>query len=335
MLRAAIIGLGRWGQALVNSVQGKSPAIRFVAGHTRTPRKVEDFCRDQSIALKHDYAEILGDPEIDAVVLATPHSQHEEQIRSAAAAGKHVFVEKPFTLTIRSAQAALAAADEAGIALAVGYNRRFHPSMSVLRDRVRQGRFGVIEGAIAEMTAMSAPFMAKDYWRANPIETPAGAMTGLGVHAIDSMIDLFGRIDEAYCVNTKRAATLVDDTTSVLLRFASGVTGIVFCSLSTAHHYRLAVYGSKGLAEIAKPTLEEFRFIPAPNKPLSGPPGVADAELIRTPGFDTLAAELMAFAVAARREAPYPIPAGDILHGVAVFEAIVRSAETGKPVAVA
>src|SRR5262245_15281655 len=128
MIRAAIIGLGRWGRSLVNSVQGKSDAIRFVAAHTRTRASAEDFCRDKGVPLVDSYEQILAAPNIDAVVLATPHTQHEQQVLQAAAAGKHIHVEKPITLDRTSADHAVAAARKAGVVMAVGFCRRFHPS---------------------------------------------------------------------------------------------------------------------------------------------------------------------------------------------------------------
>ena len=77
MVRAAIIGLGRWGRSLVNAVQGKSDDIQFVAAHTRTRASAEDFCREKNIPLRRAATrDILSNPNIDAVVLATPHSQH-------------------------------------------------------------------------------------------------------------------------------------------------------------------------------------------------------------------------------------------------------------------
>ena len=101
MLRAAIVGIGRWGRTLVGAVQGKSAAIRFTAGHNRTRAHAEAFCAEHGIALRDSLAEILADPAIDAVVFATPHSEHGLQVERAAAAGKHVFMEKPFTLEDR------------------------------------------------------------------------------------------------------------------------------------------------------------------------------------------------------------------------------------------
>src|SRR3972149_8088876 len=119
MIRAAIIGLGWWGRTIVDSVQGKSDQITFVAGNTRTRAKAEDFCRERKIELRDDLDGILKDRGIDAVGYNTPHSQHEEHIKRAAQAGKHVYVEKPFTLTVASARSALDAGKEAGGALGI------------------------------------------------------------------------------------------------------------------------------------------------------------------------------------------------------------------------
>src|SRR5262249_39670629 len=98
MVRAAIVGLGRWGRSLVGSVQDRSEHIRFVAAHPRPRAAAEAFCAEHRLTLVDSLDAILADRGIDAVVLATPHSQHETQARQAIAAGKHVFVEKPITL---------------------------------------------------------------------------------------------------------------------------------------------------------------------------------------------------------------------------------------------
>ena len=98
MLKAAIVGLGRWGQRLVDSVQGKSPSIRFVRGVSRDPEKTRAYGDKAGLTLTNAYPDVLNDKEVDAVVLATPHSQHFREIVAAARAGKHVFVEKPMAL---------------------------------------------------------------------------------------------------------------------------------------------------------------------------------------------------------------------------------------------
>ena len=90
--------------------------------------------RSRAFELLPNYEAVLADRDVDAVVLATPHSMHGAQVVAAAAAKKHVFCEKPFTLTKREAEDAVAAVRKAGVTLALGYNRRFHPEMTKLRE---------------------------------------------------------------------------------------------------------------------------------------------------------------------------------------------------------
>src|SRR4030088_2267525 len=99
MIRAAIVGLGWWGQNLVNSVRN-SGVIRFTTAHTRTKATATGFCAEAGLRWTGSLDAILADKDIDAVVFATPHAQHTEQVIRAAAAGKHVFVEKPFSLSL-------------------------------------------------------------------------------------------------------------------------------------------------------------------------------------------------------------------------------------------
>src|SRR4051794_13566323 len=108
MLNAAIVGLGWWGKTLVEAVQQDSEEIRFVAGttHTKTP-EVQAFADAQKFSFVDTYEALLADSRVQAVVLATPHSLHAQQVIAAAAAGKHVFCEKPFALTKESAEEAV------------------------------------------------------------------------------------------------------------------------------------------------------------------------------------------------------------------------------------
>ena len=330
MVRAAIVGLGWWGQNLVNSAADLS-GLRFTAANTRTRQTAEAFCREKAMRWTSDLDEILRDPAIDAVVFATPHSQHPDQVRRAAAAGKHVFVEKPFALSLAEADAMLAAAEKAGIVLAVGFNRRFHPSMVRLRNAVRCGGLGTIVLISAEQTALHGLDLTETAWRAQVHEAPGGAMTAIGVHLVDGMIDLLGPIASVFANVGRRAAVHADDTTDVLLNFASGATGHIFCSTTATPNYRMAVYGTEGFAEILGYPMDVYRTIAA----LPGETRrTAAPEVHETKGFNMLAAELEAFANSIATKQPFPTPLSDIRHGVAVFEAILRSAETGQRVAV-
>jgi predicted dehydrogenase len=329
MIRAAIVGLGWWGQNLVNSVRG-SDQIRFTTAHTRTEMTAASFCREAGLRWVGSLDEILMDPAIDAVVFATPHSQHAIQIIRAAGAGKHVFVEKPFTLTIGDAIRANAAAEAAGIVLAVGFNRRFHPSMVALRNALRTQRLGIPVTISAEQTALHGLSLQAEAWRAQNDEAPAGAMTAIGVHLVDGMIDLFGPVEQVFAAVARRAAPHSDDTTDVLLRFANGASGHIFASTAATPHYRMAVYGTAGFAEVLGHAMTTYRLIPAG----TGSFGTGTPEVVETAEFNMLNAELTAFADSIEKQQPFPTPLTEILHGVAVLEAVVKSVATGKPVAV-
>ena len=128
---------------------------------------------------------MLADKSIDAVVLATPHTRHRAQVEAAAAAGKHVFCEKPFALTVEDAKAAIAACRKAGVALGVGHNRRLWPSIVKLKEVVSSREFGTVmfaEGNYSHDILANTPL---DNWRSAPQETKAGGMTGMGIHLLD------------------------------------------------------------------------------------------------------------------------------------------------------
>ena len=335
MIDAAIVGLGWWGKVLVQSVQNKSDKIRFTAGAVRTPSKVADFAEEQGFTLYDSIDPILADDAIDAVVYATPHSRHVEQIVAAAKAGKSVFMEKPLTLTKAGAEEAVAATQEAGVALAVGFNRRFSPAVAALRDQVDGGTLGTLlhwEGTMCAPIGLALP---ADAWRADKRETPAGGVTPMAIHIIDLMIDFFGEIDEVYCQSFKLAVPIdIDDTTSILFRMKNGMSGYIATLQATHPSFRMHVWGTEGSTEIRNPDMGAFLYTPNNTGQITGAAGVINTEERDFAGFDTISAELEAFADAAGGGDAYPVTPEQAIHGCAVIEAIVNSAEQGVPVKV-
>ena len=336
MVNAAIVGLGWWGRTLVESVQGTSDQIRVVAGTTRTQSPaVTAFAAAQGFRLLDRYEAVLADPAVDAVVLATPHSLHAPQVIAAAAAKKHVFCEKPFALTQAEAQAAVDAAQQAGIVLGLGYNRRLHPEMTKLRERIRSGALGVVMHVEATMTFPNALLLQADAWRAQKDATPCGGLTPMGVHAIDGMIDLCGPIDTVFCQSFRRAVAIdADDTTSMLFRMQAGMSGYLGTLTATGPGFSFTVYGSKGsvrlegMTHVAGASSEERRtrlFGTCKFQPITGPAEVWEAERL-----DVTRTSLEAFAAAISGGPPYPIPMDEMVHGAAVTEAVVRSAASGR-----
>ena len=335
MIKAAIVGLGWWGKTLVESSE-RSDDIRFVAGATRTVSPdVEAFAGEKALRLAPSYEALIADPSIDAVVLATPHSMHAQQVIAAAVAGKHVFCEKPFTLTKREAEDAVAAVRKAGIALGLGYNRRFHPEMTRLRERVRSGELGTILHIEATMTFPNALFLKQSHWRAHRDETPCGGLAPMGVHAVDGMIDLCGEVDHVFCQSFRRVVDIdADDTTSVLFRMKNGVSGYLGTMTATGPGFSFQVFGSngwvrlEGVTHVAGASSEERRtrlFGACKFQPLKG-----DAQVWQAETLDVSRAALESFARAAQGGPAYPISLDQMVHGAAVTEAIVRSASSAQ-----
>ncbi|HEY4919861.1 MAG TPA: Gfo/Idh/MocA family oxidoreductase [Xanthobacteraceae bacterium] len=333
-IRAAIVGLGSWGQNLVNSVQGKSELIRFVAGATRTPARAEDFGRRHGFPIR-SLDEVLADPSIDAVVLATPHTAHAEQIVAAARAGKHVFTEKPLGLTTAESAAAVRACAEHKVTLAVGYNWRFQPALQEIARMLADGRLGKLLHIEGNFCGPSAYRYGRDHWRQDREEAPGGGMTGRGVHVVDAMLYLAGAIDEVYAQSFRLAQDFgVDDTTSMLFRFRNGATGYLGTVIASAETWRMQVFGSKGWAEVGdvehlttwqmKVCLLDPASITVKQKPA----------LMTFATTSTERAELEHFARAVQDGRPIAVPGGDEVHNVAVLEAIVQSASKRLPVSV-
>ena len=336
MINAAIVGMGWWGKTLVESVQGSSDIIRFVAGASRTPSaELSAFADQQRLKLAPSFEALLSDATVDAVVLATPHSMHSQQVIAAAAAGKHVFCEKPFALTKADAEAAVKATQNARVTLGLGYNRRFHPEMTKLRERIRTGDLGVILHIEATMTFPNALMLKANQWRAQREETPCGGLTPMGVHAIDGMIDLCGPIKQVYCQSFRQAVEIdSDDTTSILFRMKDGMSGYLGTMTATGPGFSFQVFGTKGwvrlegMTHVAGASSEERRtrlFGACKFQPAKGP-----AETWQAASLDVTRASLEAFGKAASGGPQYPIPLEEMIHGASVTEAVIRSAASGK-----
>src|SRR5262249_47707237 len=153
---------------------------------------------------------------------------------------------------------------------------------------------------------------------------PAGAMTAVGVHLLDHMIEFGGRGREVHCITGVHGAGPAEGTTTVLFNFENSGTATLFFSVATATNFSFTVYRLQGLPQGSCASLQTFRFVPtsqrAPDGPVTAPPG----EHLDFGGFDMLNAELNAFARAIIDKAPYPVPLDDVLHGMAVFDAVVQ-----------
>lgn len=332
MINAAIIGLGWWGRHLVESVQGSSERIRFVRAVDTAPDSAQEFAARHWLRMSAAYEDALADPHVQAVVLTTPHAYHAEQAIRAAEAGKHVFVEKPLALTAADAGRVVAACKKAGVELGVGHERRFEPALIEIKRLIAAGELGTIMHAEAHFSHDSLAGLDPGNWRLAAEHAPAAGMTAMGVHLTDTLVDMLGPVERLYAETARQAmAAPGGDVVSVLLKFRNGATASVTAILKTPFFMRLHVFGSNAWVEArdrVRPEAEglvDFTMSRAGEVP----------ETRQIDAIDAARANLEAFAAAADGDAPYPIPTDEMIHNVAILEAIYTSAESGAPAPVA
>jgi predicted dehydrogenase len=325
MLNAAVIGLGWWGRTIVEML-ANSPKLRVTKAMSRSSTG-QQYARANNLAISTTYEDVLRDPKIDAVILCTPHTTHFNQIMQAAAAKKHVFCEKPLTLTRREAEEAVAACNANGVMLGVGHERRFDPAMLELRQLVKAGVLGVLLQIEANSSQDKFLSLASDNWRLSAEEAPAGPMTATGIHMLDLAVSFLGPA-ERVMVNVRQIGSpLVNgDTLGALVMFKSGANALISAILATPYDGRLAIYGTKGWAEVR-------------DKSHPDAPTGSQLTICRTGGERssvdyksalTVQDNLEAFADAAEGHTPYPISQEDMIATIAALEAIFKSNVSGK-----
>jgi len=312
--------MGRWGERLVRSVQGVSDTTGFRAVVTTSPDRVAPVARDLGLAILPDLDAALADKAIDGIVIATPHSRHAKAIAACRRAGKPVLVEKPFTLTRASADAAVAAGD--GLCLAA-HNRRFLPVAQAVQKAIAAGELGNVLHMEANFSGNVVGRYVTGNWRSDTSESPAGGLAGSGIHMIDLMIGYAGPITSVYAVSSRRVANLpVDDTMVAIFRFAAGGRAVLSCVTASTSCFRLKVFGTAGSAEIHDDTSVTFLGLDGTRRTLE------------FPRVDIERAELEAFGAAIRGEAEFPVTLDEVLNGVSAFEGVTRSLAAGGTVGI-
>lgn len=313
MIKAAIIGLGRWGKSLVASVQGTSTRIRFVHGVSKEPDEVRDFARQHGFRLSTEFADAVADPEVQAVFLATPHSLHVDQVVAVAAAGKHAWCEKPLALRRGEAERAVEACRKAGVVLGSGNNKRCFASMRELKRVVAGGTLGDIlhiEGHFSNdhSTRVSGG------WRDDPAESPGFGMTGAGLHVLDAFVNLAGPLRSVHAKGfSRKPPPDPRDVTAVLAEFASGATGLMATVRATLPFWRVHVFGTKGMAEARGEDTLTLAY-------LGGKPESTTYEHV-----DSLRALTESFADAVEGRSPFLVSPQQMLDLIGAFEAVVSS----------
>ena len=318
-VRLASVGLGWWGNVLAEAAASVGGDI--VAAYARSEGSREDFATKHGCRPAASYEDILADPAVDAILLATPNTTHGEYVVAAAEAGKHVFVEKPFTLTVAEGKRSIDAMEAAGTVLFVGHNKRRLPAIRRLKELVDGGELGTVISIETNLTRNGALNFEPGYWRADRTESPLGGMTSLGVHMIDNMHYLLGPIGRVFAFSNVLLDTPpIDDITMVVVEFESGQLGYLGTSFVSPITVRVEVRGTEGAAYSDEDGARFFRQSRSDRARIEEP--------IDT--IDTIADELDEFLRSVRGEATPETGGAEGLAVIAVMEAMVAAAESGR-----
>jgi predicted dehydrogenase len=315
-VRLGIVGLGWFGGVLADSAE-RSGTADVVSCFARSSETREGFAERQGCRPAESLEAMLADDEVEAVVLATPHSTHADLVEQAASARKHVFVEKPLTLTVADAKRAIAATDAAGVTLQVGHNRRRQPANRRIKSMIDGGHLGTVLQLQGFHSAAGGHKPDLPAWRKDPTECPAGGITALGVHTVDTFHYWMGPARRVAAFSTKVVGlTDLDEATTVMIEYGT--------SYFTAPVVTLAAYGMDAIAwneDDGKRFFHQTRADAARSE--------QDVEQL-----DTIVDEMAEFARAVRGDATPETGGAEGLEVVAVLEAIERSLETNSAVEV-
>jgi predicted dehydrogenase len=324
-LNIAVIGLGWWGRIIVPLAKTSSK-LRVVRVADPAPAAAE-FAASQELPLSKTLEEVLRDPQVQGIVLCTPHTQHTEQIVRAANAGKHVFCEKPLSLSRADVLRAVEACNRNGVKLAVGHEKRFEPPIQEAMRLVKSGDIGTplqIEANFVQDKFLSLP---PDNWRLSAKEAPAGPMTATGIHLLDLSVGVFGAADRVFAsVKTLGSQLVNGDTLGILVNFKSGGNALLSAILATPFDGRFAVYCNKGWVEVrdkAHPEAPQGWTLTLCRRG-------GEKTVKEYPPAKAVLANLEAFAEAASGGAPYPVPQEQMIANVSALEAIFKSAASGR-----
>ena len=314
MLNIAIIGLGWWGRTHINAIHNKSDKVKIVRVIDLNIEGSKDYASEQGLKLTANYQDALDDPDVNAVVLVTPHSLHTEQIIAAAEAGKHVFTEKPFALNKSDAEKSVLAAEKAGIKLGLGHNQRYAAPQTEIKKMIDSNQLGTImhlEGNTSHSTLSG--FVS---WRHDPKEAPGGGLYHMGSHYIDLFSSFLGPVSEVYAQALDRIQAL--DSASALLTFECGASAYIGNIMVTPSSRMLNVYGSEGWVKVVDHDKIEICMV-------DGNP-----ELKKVSAINPVKANMEGFADSIAGTDDYKFTNEQMIHDVAVLAAIERSLVSGK-----
>ena len=324
--RLAVAGLGRMGAVHARNLASRCPSAQLAGLFDPRPDLALQVAADVGAPAVATYDDLLSDPALDGVVIASSTAAHAELALSAARAGKHVFCEKPLSLERDATVEVVDALKAAGVKLQVGFHRRFDPAFAAAAERVRAGELGDTYLLRAAQRDMAPP-------RPEFLVGSGGIFVDMGIHDFDAARWLVGEVASlsahGAALSDPGFATIGDfDTAVVVLRFQSGALGVLDISRVAGYGYESSaeLVGSRATVRVDEPFVHGYEW---------RTPGCAGRPLVQT--FDrryagAFAAELEQFARSIVDDTPPLVTGADALLAFDLALAADKSCRLGQPV---
>jgi predicted dehydrogenase len=324
-LRVGCIGIGWWSDVLADAMQ-RSGKLAIVGCYTRSAEKRAAFATKYKCRATTSYEALLADPEVEAIVNTTPNDVHLDTTRAAAAAGKHVFLDKPIANTVSDGRAISAVCRDAGVVLALGYQRRREAHFRWVRQQIDAGAFGKLVNAEANISRDRLGKVDLSSWRYQAVGMPGGVMLQIGIHYTDVLTYLLGPIK---AVRGQLAQLVLPgdnpDVASLLLEHENGALSTLNASYASASEYYLMnIYGKDATA-----------YYDLHNGLRVMKRGTDRPVAIECPKNDPLVEQLEEFAAAVRGAGAPEMGGDDSTISLAVIRAGIQAAREGRRVEVA
>ena len=324
-LRVACTGMGWWSDVLADAIQ-RSGKLQILSCYTRSEEKRQKFAAKYRCRPAASYEAMLADNDIEAIINTTPNDVHLATTCAAAAAGKHVFLDKPIANSVSDGRAITEACRKAGVVLALGYQRRRESQFRWIRQQIDDGLFGKLVNAEANISRDRLGKVDLGSWRYQAAAMPGGVMLQIGLHYIDVLEDLVGPI---HAVRGQLAQLVLPgdnpDVASLMLEHENGALSTLNASYASASEYYLMnIYGRDATAYYD--LHNGLRLLKrGDNEPVP----------VQCVKNDTLVEELEEFAAAARGHGQHEVGGEYATKSLAVVRAGILSAREGRRVEVA
>ena len=248
-VRVASVGIGWWSNVLADAV-ARTPEIEIVSCFTRSEDKRKAFAEEYNCQPVASYEEILKDESIQGIINTTPNNVHFETTRDAAAAGKHVFLDKPIAVNVKDSLATTKVCEEYGVHLSVGFQRRRESHFRWIQEKIRAGEFGKLVQAEGNISRDRVGKFEAGHWRYQAEHMPGGVMLQIGSHYLDVLEMLMGPVTRV----SARTAQLVlpgdnPDVANLVLEHENGALSNLTASYASAsEYYMLNIYGKEASA---------------------------------------------------------------------------------------